>query len=222
MELGLYTFGNLGPNPHTGERPSGTRGIADIVRAARLAEEAGLDVFGVGEHYRLDFAGTSPTVVLSAIAARTSRIRLTRAVTDPVRVFEDYATLDLVSAGCAETMAGRGAFVGSVPLFRYDLDRCDEIFVENYALLPELGAAERGRWTGRFRSPPARQRHRAPSASREMPVWIAIGGTLESAARAGALGGPVAARKGIADLYRRSAAPGAQGLNARKLAGRVR
>lgn len=179
MEIGLYTFGDLGPNPLTGERPSGTQRIAEIVAAARLAEEVGLDVFGIGEHHRLDFAASAPAVILSAIAARTSRIRLTSAVTilaasDPVRVFEDFSTLDLVSGGRAEIMAGRGAFVESFPLFGYDLERYDELFIENYGLLRQLAAAERVTWTGRFR-PPLRGNDIAPRPhQKEMPIWIAV------------------------------------------------
>jgi alkanesulfonate monooxygenase SsuD/methylene tetrahydromethanopterin reductase-like flavin-dependent oxidoreductase (luciferase family) len=226
MEIGLYTFGDLTPHPVTGLLPSGAQRIREIIAAARLAEEAGLDVFGVGEHHRLDFAVSTPAVVLSAIAAQTKSIRLTSAVTilaasDPVRVFEDFATLDLVSEGRAEIMAGRGAFVESFPLFGYDLNSYDELFIENYSLLQQLALSKRITWQGKFRSP----LYNADIAPRpyqdEMPIWIAVGGTPASAARAGALGapmmlaalgGPIVARKGIVDLYRDSAPSDATGL----------
>ncbi|MBR0754339.1 LLM class flavin-dependent oxidoreductase [Bradyrhizobium jicamae] len=226
MEIGLYTFGDLVPHPTTGHRPSAMQRINEIMAAARLAEEVGLDAFGLGEHHRLDFAISTPAVVLSAIAAQTKRIRLTSAATvlaasDPVRVFEDFATLDLVSQGRAEIMAGRGAFIEPFPLFGYDLDSYDELFVENYSLLRKLGLAERITWRGEFRP----ELHNIDIAPRpcqnELPVWIAVGGSMQSAVRAGslgapmtlaALGGPIAARKGIVDLYRRSAPRDAKGL----------
>lgn len=226
MEIGLYTFGDLTPHPITGQPPSGAQRIKEIIAAARLADEAGLDVFGIGEHHRLDFAVSTPAVVLSAIAAQTKSIRLTSAVTvlaasDPVRVFEDFATLDLVSEGRAEIMAGRGAFVEPFPLFGYDLDSYDELFIENYLLLRKLAASERITWQGKFR-PALRNAEIAPRPCQdEVPVWIAVGGSPESAARAGALGapmtlaalgGPIAARKGIVDLYRTSAPKDATGL----------
>ncbi|MFD2055768.1 LLM class flavin-dependent oxidoreductase [Mesorhizobium calcicola] len=226
MEIGLYTFGDLVPHPVTRQRPSGAQRIAEIIAAARLADEVGLDVFGVGEHHRLDFAVSTPAVVLSAIAAQTKNIRLTSAVTvlaasDPVRVFQDFATLDLVSEGRAEIMVGRGAFTEPFPLFGYDLNSYDELFVENYSLLRKLRASERITWRGRFR-PALNNAEIAPRpAQDEVPVWIAVGGSPESAARAGALGapmalaalgGPIAGRKGIVDLYRKSVPKDATGL----------
>jgi len=226
MEIGLYTFGDLVPHPSTGQRPSPTRRINEIIAAARLAEDVGLDVFGIGEHHRRDFAVSTPAIVLSAIAAQTRRIRLTSAATvlaasDPVRVFEDFATLDLVSEGRAEIMAGRGAFVESFPLFGYDLDSYDELFVENYFLLRKLGMGERITWQGKFR-PELNNADIAPRPyQNELPIWIAVGGSMQSAARAGslgapmmlaALGGPISARKGIVDLYRKSASRRAKGL----------
>ncbi|MGR7997857.1 LLM class flavin-dependent oxidoreductase [Xanthobacter sp. ZOL 2024] len=226
MEIGLYTFGDLTPHPVTKQPPSGAQRVAEIIAAARLADEAGLDVFGIGEHHRLDYAVSTPAVVLSAIAAQTKSIRLTSAVTvlaaaDPVRVFEDFATLDLVSEGRAEIMAGRGAFVEPFPLFGYDLDHYEEVFVENYALLRKLGASERVSWRGRFRLE-LRDAAVAPRPQqKDIPVWIAVGGSPQSAVRTAALGapmvlaalgGPIAARQGIVDLYRRSAPEDAVGL----------
>ena len=163
-----------------------------------LADQVGLDVFGVGEHHRADFAVSSPAVVLAAGAERTKRIRLTSAVSvlssdDPVRVFQDFATLDLLSGGRAEIMAGRGSFIESFPLFGYDLHDYDELFEEKLRLLLALRDSEQVTWPG--------SRHRAaieglgvyPRPLQEpLPVWVAVGGAPESAARAGALGLPMA------------------------------
>ena len=125
MEIGVYTFGDITPDPHTGKAIGVPQRYAEILEAAKLADAAGLDVFGVGEHHRLDIAISSPAVVMAAIGAVTRRIRLASAVTilsalDPVRVFQDFASLDLVSRGRAEIIAGRGAFTESFPLFGYD------------------------------------------------------------------------------------------------------
>ncbi len=133
IELGLYTLGDIGPDPHTGRIISAQQRMKEIIEAAKLADEAGLDVFGVGEHHRLDYATSAPPVVLAAIAQITKRIRLTSAPTvlstvDPVRLFEDFATLDVLSEGRAEIIAGRGAFVESFPLFGYDLNDYDALF----------------------------------------------------------------------------------------------
>jgi probable LLM family oxidoreductase len=193
FEFGIYTFGDLFPNPQTGKMISARQRVEEIVAAAKLADEAGLDVFGFGEHHRLDFAASSTPVLLAAIAQVTSRIRLTSATTvlstsDPVRVFEDFATLDLISDGRAEIIAGRGAFVESFPLFGYKLDDYEELFKEKLALLLELCEKERITWTGRFR-PPLRDAEIAPRPVQEsLPVWIGVGGTMESARRAGMLG----------------------------------
>jgi alkanesulfonate monooxygenase SsuD/methylene tetrahydromethanopterin reductase-like flavin-dependent oxidoreductase (luciferase family) len=163
------------------------------VAAAKLADEAGLDVFGFGEHHRLDFAASSTSVLLGAIAQVTKRIRLTSATTvlstsDPVRVFEDFATLDLISDGRAEIIAGRGAFVESFPLFGYKLDDYEELFKEKIGLLLELSEKERITWNGRFRSA-LHDAEIAPRPIQEpLPIWIGVGGTMESAERAGRLG----------------------------------
>jgi probable LLM family oxidoreductase len=162
-----------------------------------LADRLGLDVFGIGEHHRPDFVVSAPAVVLAAAAERTQRIRLTSAVTvlgseDPVRVFQQYATLDLLSGGRAEIMAGRGSFIESFPLFGYDLDDYDELFAEKLDLLLRLRAAERVSWSGRHR-PALNGLTVHPRPIQEpLPVWIAVGGTPQSAVRAGALGLPMA------------------------------
>ena len=143
----MYTFGDVGPGI------SAQRRLAQLMEEIELADQVGLDVFGVGEHHRPDYAVSAPAVVLAAAAARTERIRLTSAVTvlssdDPVRVFQDFATLDLLSGGRAEIMAGRGSFIESFPLFGYDLDDYDELFAEKLDLLLALRDNERVTWSG--------------------------------------------------------------------------
>ena len=152
MELGVYTFAELTSGIDPDER------LRNLLEEIVLADEVGLDVFGVGEHHRPDYAVSAPAVVLAAAAERTTRIRLTSAVTvlssdDPVRVFQDFATLDLLSGGRAEIMAGRGSFIESFPLFGYDLDDYDELFAEHLDLLLALRAGEHVTWSGRHRAP---------------------------------------------------------------------
>ena len=162
MELGIYTFAETTPDPHTGRTISPRERLRDLLEEIELADQVGLDVFGVGEHHRPEFAVSAPAVVLAAAAQRTRRIRLTSAVSvlssdDPVRVFQDFATLDLVSGGRAEIMAGRGSFIESFPLFGYDLDDYDALFAEKLELLLELREG-RARHVGR---PPPRGAARA-------------------------------------------------------------
>ena len=171
--------------------------MAELLEEVELAEQVGLDVFGVGEHHRPDFVVSAPAVVLAAAAARTSRIRLTSAVSvlssdDPVRVFQEFATVDLISGGRAEIMAGRGSFIESFPLFGYDLDDYDELFAEKLELLNELLASERVTWSGTHRAPLDDLGVYPRPAQEPLPVWIAVGGTPESALRAGRLGLPMA------------------------------
>ncbi|WP_274364736.1 LLM class flavin-dependent oxidoreductase [Paenibacillus thermotolerans] len=193
IEIGLYTLADIGPDPHTGITVSARQRIKEIIEAAKLAEEAGLDVFGVGEHHRLDYAVSAPPVVLAAIAQATERIKLTSTTTvlstvDPVRLFEDFATLDLVSDGRAEIIAGRGAFIESFPLFGYELDDYDALFSEHMELFLKLNDNEKITWEGRFRSA-LRNAEIAPRpVQKRLPIWIGVGGTVESAARAGRLG----------------------------------
>lgn len=217
MEIGIYTFGDL---------PAGTSGgvaarkrLHEIVAAAKLADEAGLSVFGVGEHHRSDYAISAPAVVLGAIAAATSRIRLTTAVTilssaDPVRVMEELATVDLLSNGRAELTVGRGAFVESFPLFGHDLRDYDALYAEKLDLLLKLRAVDRLTWSGVHR-PPLREAEIAPRAVGSPPIWVGAGGTPASAVRAGQLGLPLnlaiiggepAPFAPFAELYRRSGA----------------
>lgn len=196
MEIGLFTFGDLAGDPATGWGSAPER-MRALVEEAELADQAGLDVFGIGEHHRPDFVVSAPAVVLAAIAERTRRIRLTSAVTvlssdDPVRVFQEFATLDLLSGGRAEIMAGRGSFIESFPLFGYDLRDYDALFAEKLELLLAIRASEIVRWPG-GRRPAIDARGVWPRPVQDpLPVWIAIGGTPESAARAGRLGLPLA------------------------------
>jgi probable LLM family oxidoreductase len=197
FELGLYTFGDLTPDMQTGKAISAQQRLAQILTAAKLADALGLDVFAVGEHHRLDMAVSATAVVLAAMAATTQRIRLASAVTilstaDPVTVFEDFATVDLISGGRAEIIAGRGIFTESFPLFGYDLADYDELFTEKLDLLMKLNIEERITWQGRFRPP----LHDVPipprPAQSRLPIWIGTGGTKSSIERAGALGLPLA------------------------------
>src|SRR4051795_8106247 len=197
MELGVYTFAELSPDPATGRAIDAGRRLRDLVEEMELADQVGLDVFGVGEHHRPDFAVSSPAVALAAGAARTDRIRLTSAVTvlssdDPVRVFQDFATLDGLSGGRAEIMAGRGSFVESFPLFGHDLDDYDELFAEKLELLLALRDAERVTWSGKHRAPLVDQPVYPRPVQDPIPVWIAVGGNPQSVVRAGALGLPLA------------------------------
>src|SRR5918993_999428 len=158
MEIGIYTFAERTPDPVTGHLISAEQRLRDLIEEIELAEQVGLDVFGVGEHHRPDYVVSSPAVVLAAAAARTSRIRLTSAVTvlssdDPVRVFQDFATLDLLSSGRAEIMAGRGSFIESFPLFGYDLDDYDALFAEKLDLLLRIRQEEIVTWHGEHRAP---------------------------------------------------------------------
>ena len=180
-------------DPFTGKTISAGQRVKEIVEAAKLADEAGLDIFGVGEHHRLDYATSSPPVVLAAIAQLTKQIKLTSATTvlstvDPVRLFEDFATLDLLSDGRAEIIAGRGAFIESFPLFGYDTNDYDALFSENIELFLKLNENERITWEGHFR-PSLRNAEIAPRPlQKELPMWVGVGGTPGSATRAGKLG----------------------------------
>ncbi|HZG73265.1 MAG TPA: LLM class flavin-dependent oxidoreductase, partial [Chondromyces sp.] len=196
MEIGISTFVETTPDVNTGEVISHAQRIREVVEEIVLADQVGLDVFGVGEHHRKDYAASSPAVVLAAAASQTKRIRLTSAVTvlssaDPVRVFQDFATLDAISNGRAEIMAGRGSFIESFPLFGYDLRDYDELFEEKLELLLKIRESEKVTWQGNHR--PAIQNlgvYPRPVQS-PLPVWIGSGGTSESVARAGHLGLPL-------------------------------
>jgi probable LLM family oxidoreductase len=205
VEIGVFTFADT----REGESPE--QRLREVVEEAELADEVGLDVFGVGEHHRPDFTISTPAVVLSAVAARTKRIRLTSAVTvlssdDPIRVFQEFSTLDLLSGGRAEIMVGRGSFIESFPLFGYDLRDYDTLFAEKLERLlaiRETGSTLEGH--GVYPRP----------LQEPLPVWVAVGGTPESAVRAGMLGLPMALAiigglperfAPFAELHRRGAA----------------
>ena len=197
MELGVYTFGELTQDPATGHLLSPAQRLRDLIEEIELADQVGLDVFGLGEHHRSDYIVSAPAVVLAAAAERTKQIRLTSAVTvlssdDPVRVFQNFATLDLLSGGRAEIMAGRGSFIESFPLFGYDLDDYDTLFAEKLDLLLKIRSEERVSWSGRHRAPLSDQPVYPRPVQEPLPVWIAVGGTPQSVVRAGALGLPLA------------------------------
>jgi probable LLM family oxidoreductase len=204
--------------PDTSRTVDASQRLRDLLEEIELADQVGLDVFGVGEHHRPDFAVSAPAVVLAAGAQRTRRIRLSSAVTvlssdDPVRVFQDFATLDLLSGGRAEIMAGRGSFIESFPLFGYDLDDYHELFSEHLDLLLKLRETERVTWSGRHRAALDDAGVYPRPLQDPLPVWIAVGGTQQSVVRAGRLGLPLALAiiggaperfVGLVDLYRRA------------------
>lgn len=196
MEIGISTFAETSPDVHTGEVMSHAQRLREVVEEIVLADQVGLDVYGVGEHHRKDYAASSPAMVLAAAAAQTSRIRLTSAVTvlssaDPVRVFQDFATLDGISNGRAEIMAGRGSFIESFPLFGYDLDDYDTLFDEKLDLLLKLRESEKVTWSGTHR-PAIHNLGIYPRPVQDpLPVWIGSGGNQESVIRAGLLGLPL-------------------------------
>ncbi|MCA9927672.1 MAG: LLM class flavin-dependent oxidoreductase [Anaerolineales bacterium] len=197
FEIGLYSFAELTPNPSTGKLITPAQRLNNLLETIELADQVGLDVFGLGEHHRPDFVSSAPAVILAAAAARTKSIRLSSAVTvlssdDPVRVFQDFATLDLISQGRAEIMAGRGSFIESFPLFGYDLQDYNTLFSEKLELLLKLRDAERISWSGKHRPPLADQGVYPRPFQNPLPVWIAVGGTPESVVRAGTLGLPLA------------------------------
>jgi probable LLM family oxidoreductase len=183
VELGVYTFAELTPDRATGATIDPQQRLRDLLEEIELADQVGLDVFGVGEHHRPDFVVSAPAVVLAAAAPSTERIRLTSAVTvlssdDPIRVFQQFATLDLLSGGRAEIMAGRGSFIESFPLFGYDLADYDRLFEEKLLRLLELRREVLDVYPRPVQNP--------------LPVWVAVGGSPQSAYRAGALGLPMA------------------------------
>jgi probable LLM family oxidoreductase len=197
MELGLYTFGDIGTNPVNGERIGAEERLKNLVEEIELADQVGLDVFGLGEHHRPDYAVSAPAIVLAAAASRTKHIKLSSAVTvlssdDPVRVFQQYTTIDMISGGRAEVMAGRGSFIESFPLFGHELEDYDTLFTEKLALLLQLREGETIDWPGSEHTPRIAGRGVYPRSGHKLPVWIAVGGTPQSVARAGALGLPLA------------------------------
>ena len=193
MEIGIYTFADVpaGKPEFAGQR------LRNLVEEMKLADEVGLEVFAVGEHHRADYAVSSPAVALAAGAAVTKRIKLSSAVTvlssdDPVRVFQQFATVDGISNGRAEIMAGRGSFIESYPLFGYDLDDYDALFGEKLDLLMKLRDANPITWNGQLRSPLVKAGIYPRPEQKKMPIWIAVGGTPQSVVRAATLDLPMA------------------------------
>lgn len=219
MEIGVYTFGDTAPDPETGTAIDPATRLANLLEEAELADQVGLDVFGVGEHHRPDYAVSSPTVVLSAIAQRTKNIKLTSAVTvlsseDPVRVFQEFALLDLMSGGRAEITAGRGSFTESYPLFGYSLDDYDQLFADKLDLLLKLREGGPVTWSGLGRAPLVEQTVYPRPLQEPLPLWIGVGGNTNSVVRAARLGLPLAIAiiggaperfAPLVDLYREAA-----------------
>lgn len=197
MEIGIYTFVENSPNPETGESISHAQRMSNLMEEIKLADEAGLDVFGIGEHHRPEYVSSSPSTILAAAAGQTQNIRLTSAVTvlgseDPVRVFQQYSILDLISQGRAEIMVGRGSFIESFPLFGYNLQNYDEIFAEKLDLLLTLRENEVINWKGRYRPSIDNLPVYPRPVQNPLPLWVAVGGTRKSAYRTGYLGLPMA------------------------------
>ncbi|WP_295128923.1 Atu2307/SP_0267 family LLM class monooxygenase [uncultured Chitinophaga sp.] len=219
MELGISTFGEIVPDGKAGNAQNAHRRIQELIAEAKMADAVGLDVYALGEHHRPDYVISAPEVVLSAIAALTNRIRLSSSVTvlssaDPVRTFQNFASLDLVSNGRAEIMAGRGSFIESFPLFGYDLKDYDELFTESLDLLLKINEQIMVSWRGKHRPPIQDQGVYPRPLQEKLPVWLAIGGTPSSAARAGKLnlpltlailGGDPSQYAPLINLYRESA-----------------
>ncbi|WP_242902832.1 LLM class flavin-dependent oxidoreductase [Actinomadura terrae] len=219
FELGIMTFGEVTEDPITGAAPSPRRRVRETIEQAGVADEVGLDVFGVGEHHRGDFVGSAPAVLLAAAAERTERIRLTSSVTvlgseDPVRVWEQFATIDLLSAGRAEIIAGRGSYTESFPLFGYDLRDYGDLFREKLDLLLKIRDHNPLTWDGNFRAPLVEADIAPRADGATIPIWVGVGGSPASAISTGRLGlpmalalllGPMSSHEQTVDLYRAAA-----------------
>lgn len=216
MEIGIDSFGGVVSDPATGLKLSPVLRTQNLLEEIALADKVGLDVFGVGEHHRSEFVDSAPVVILAAAAARTQKIRLTSAVTvlsaaDPVRVFQEFATLDLISKGRAEIIAGRGSFIEAFPLFGLDLDDYDSLFAEKLDLLLKIREKTHVHWNGKYRAPLTGQAIYPRPLQEHIPIWVGVGGTPASFVRAGALGLPLAVAiiggepkrfRPLIDLYR--------------------
>lgn len=214
MEIGIDSFAAARPND------TNVNSIAQLLERIEHADKSGLDVFGIGEHHRKEFLDSAPTMILAAAAARTKRIRLTSAVTvvsaaDPVRIFQNFATLDLISNGRAEIVAGRGSFIEAYPLFGYKLQDYDALFAEKLDLLLKIRDNETITWTGKFRAPLNNQAIYPRPVQPKLPIWLGVGGTPESFVRAGTLGLPLMVAiiggethrfRPLIDLYREAGA----------------
>lgn len=195
MEIGIDSFAALFDNG-TAQKPSGAEAMGQLLDRIERADQVGLDVFGIGEHHRSQFLDSAPAVILAAAAARTQRIRLTSAVTvlsaiDPVRAFQEYATLDLISQGRAEMVVGRGSSIEAFPLFGFDLDDYDALFAEKLDLLLRIREDEKLHWSGKFRPALSGQGIYPRPMQAQLPIWLGVGGTPASFVRAGTLGLPL-------------------------------
>ncbi len=218
MEIGIDSFAAVLPDPMTGKLPSGTDRMADLLEEIEIADHVGLDVFGMGEHHRPEFLDSAPAIILAAAAARTKTVRLTSAVTvlsaaDPVRVFQEFATLDLISKGRAEIVVGRGSFVEAYPLFGFQTRDYDALFAEKLDLFLKLRETAYPTWEGRYRPALTGQGVFPRPHQQRLPVWLGVGCSPESFVRAGALGLPLMVAiiggsfkrfRPLVDLYRES------------------
>ena len=196
MQIGIDSFAAAISNPATGLTLAPLDRMHHLLEEIELADRVGLDLFGIGEHHRPEFLDSAPVVILSAAAARTRKIRLTSAVTvlsasDPVRIFQEFATLDLISRGRAEIVAGRGSFIESYPLFGLRLEDYDELFAEKLDLLLKIRASTEVHWSGKHRAPLTGQAIYPRPLQNPLPIWVGVGGTPESFVRAGMLGLPL-------------------------------
>lgn len=219
MEFGLYSIGDLEPNPHTGTAIPAQQRIQELVKTSQLAEKAGLDVFAVGESHEAYFTTQAHTVILGAIAQATERIKIASSASvistaDPVRLYEDFATIDLLSNGRAEIVAGRGSRIGAYSLLGYDVQDYEELFEEKLELLLQLNREERVIWEGQFRAPLNNATILPQPLNGNLPIWRAVGGPPASAIKAGragvpmmltTLGGPASNFKIAVDAYREAA-----------------
>jgi probable LLM family oxidoreductase len=216
MQIGVDSFGAVISDPATGLGLSPVQRMQNLLEEIELADQVGLEVFGIGEHHRAEFLDSAPAVILSAAASRTKNIRLSSAVTvlsaaDPVRVFQEFATLDLISHGRAEIVAGRGSFVDSFPLFGFRLEDYDELFSEKLDLLLKIREETHVRWSGKYRAPLTGQAVYPRPLQNPLPIWVGVGGTPASFVRAGEFGLPLAVAiiggeprrfRPLIDLYR--------------------
>lgn len=196
MELGVGMFADLPIDPKTGHRQTAQVRLKELMEEIKLADEVGLDVFGIGEHHREDYAVSSPEIILAAASAVTKNIQLTSAVTvlsssEPVKIYQNFSTIDLLSNGRAEIMVGRGSFIESFPLFGYDLKDYNRLFEEKLDLLLNINEHEVVTWKGQTRAALNEQQVLPRALNGKLPIWIAVGGTPESVKRAGKLGLPL-------------------------------
>jgi len=220
MEFGIYTLGDHIPDPHTGKRISAQQRIKEIIELAKLAEQAGIDFFSVGESHQEYFTTQAHTVVLSAIAQATEKIKIASSSTiistsDPVRVYEDFATIDLISDGRTEIIAGRASRIGLFELLGYDVRDYEELYEEKFELLLQINEEETVNWEGKFRAPLRNAQVIPRPKNGKLPIWRAVGGPPASAIKAGyqgvpmflaTLGGPATSFKYSIDVYREAAA----------------